>query len=449
MTQCVPPNDDQPPTGANGRDLRMNPYSTRFTLRKLAVTAAAVAAAVMSWSNIAAAQVAIPYFYDAPARELPGKPGSLIRFERYAFAPDGAIAYKVLYRSTGLRGEPIAVSGVVLIPPTPAPPGGRKIVAWAHPTTGVVRACAPSLYPTVFRHIPGLRDMLRRGYVVTATDYPGLGTAGPHPYLIGVSEARAVLDSVRAARAIPGAAAGNAFVAWGHSQGGHAVMWTGELAKRYAPELRLVGLAAAAPASELARLFDRDRKEFTGKVLTAMTIWSWSHVFGYSTAKLIDPAIVLSYRKVAEACSESLLSGVEALFAEKPLQREFLLANPTKIQPWRGQMDRNTTGNEPARLPVFMAQGLADKIVRPKITEDYVRRICRRGDTVRLVLMPGVTHHVIAVELRAIGGRMDGGPLCRRSGAEQLRRSAADLKFLQQPPQARPGTSNRKAALAS
>ena len=44
------------------------------------------------------------------------------------------------------------------------------------------------------------------------------------------------------------------------------------------------------------------------------------------------------HREVAEACSESLIGGVEPLFAEKPLQREFLLAIPTKIALWRGQM---------------------------------------------------------------------------------------------------------------
>jgi len=41
--------------------------------------------------------------------------------------------------------------------------------------------------------------MLARGYVVVATDYEGLGDPGVHPYLVGVSEAYAVLDSVRAA----------------------------------------------------------------------------------------------------------------------------------------------------------------------------------------------------------------------------------------------------------
>ena len=101
--------------------------------------------------------------------------------------------------------------------------------------------------------------MLDRGFVIAATDYAGLGGQGMHPYLIGLSEARAVLDSVRAARQLPDAAAGDRFAVWGHSQGGHAALFTGEQAASYAPELKLVGVAAAAPATYLGELFRADR----------------------------------------------------------------------------------------------------------------------------------------------------------------------------------------------
>ncbi len=137
-------------------------------------------------------------------------------------------AYRILYRSTGPGGEPIAVSGAVFLPDAPAPRHGRDIIAWAHPTTGVVDRCAPTLLPDLSGTIPGLDDMLARGYIVAATDYAGLGTPGMHPYLIGDSEARAVLDSVRAARALPDARASNRFAVWGHSEGGHAAFFTGQ-----------------------------------------------------------------------------------------------------------------------------------------------------------------------------------------------------------------------------
>jgi len=146
-------------------------------------------------------------------------------------APLGATTYRVLYRSTGLDNKPILVSGVVIVPPGDPPPGGRPIVAWAHPTSGAVPPCAPSLAIFLFEQIQGLRSFVRDGYVVAATDYPGLGTARPHPYLVGTSEARAVIDSVRVAAQLPGAGGGKKFVVWGHSQGGHAALFTGIIGK--------------------------------------------------------------------------------------------------------------------------------------------------------------------------------------------------------------------------
>ena len=101
------------------------------------------------------------------------------------------------------RGRADRRVGRVLFPAGAAPAGGRDVIAWAHPTSGVVPTCAPSLMPDTAGMIWGLSEMLARGYVVAATDYPGLGTPGVHPYLIGESEGRAVLDSVRAVRDLP------------------------------------------------------------------------------------------------------------------------------------------------------------------------------------------------------------------------------------------------------
>ena len=104
-------------------------------------------------------------------------------------APLDATAYRVLCRSKGLNDQPIATSGVVIIPAGTVPPAGKPIIAWAHPTTGIVPHCAPSLAIFFFQQVQGLREMVRRGYIVASTDYPGLGTPGPHPYLVGVAKA--------------------------------------------------------------------------------------------------------------------------------------------------------------------------------------------------------------------------------------------------------------------
>src|SRR5277367_2453372 len=241
-------------------------------------------------------------FYRAPRSEAAGAPGTLVRQEVIDGAPLGATAYRVLYRSSGLDNKPILVSGVVIVPPGDPPPGGRPIVAWAHPTSGIVPRCAPSLAIFLFEQIQGLRSFVRHGYIVAATDYPGLGTEGPHPYLVGASEARAVIDIVRAAQQVPNAQASERYAVWGHSQGGQAALFTGQLSASYAPELQLVGVAAAAPATDLKALLRDDADTDGGRNVTAMTLWSWQRVYGAPIDQLVEPAAMPAVDALSNEC---------------------------------------------------------------------------------------------------------------------------------------------------
>src|ERR1700761_2667874 len=204
------------------------------TKRRLACSGWVALLAVALPCSTAHAQDA---FYQATASEIEnGAPGSIIREEPMRATPPGGIAHRVLYRSTSPEGKKIAVSGVIITPPGEPPQGGWPVVAWAHPTTGIVPRCAPSLAIFVYQQIAGSRPLTEKGYAIAATDYPGLGTPGPHPYLVGVSEARAVIDSVRAAATFPGVN-GRRYAVWGHSQGGQAALFTGMISEGYAPEL--------------------------------------------------------------------------------------------------------------------------------------------------------------------------------------------------------------------
>jgi pimeloyl-ACP methyl ester carboxylesterase len=336
-------------------------------------------------------------FYHASAQEIAGPPGTLIRSEPMGFAPAGAQAYRVLYRSTGMHGEPIAVSGVIIVPPGPVPAGGRPIVAWAHPTTGVVPHCAPSLAIFVFQQMAGLRQLIEQGAVVAATDYPGLGTPGPHPYLVGDSEARGVIDSVRVARNMPGAGGGNNFAVWGHSQGGQASLYTGLIAKAYAPELNLVGVAAAAPATSLVTLMGDDFKTSGGKNLTAMTLWSWSRVYGAPIDKVVLPEAMPAVDGLTNECIESIFDIMARRRTEKPLEQHFLsVPNIAVVEPWRSLAMRNTPGVLSPRIPLFLAQGTTDDIVRPEVTRAYMARQCRAGSKVTMKWVQGVGHGFVA-----------------------------------------------------
>jgi pimeloyl-ACP methyl ester carboxylesterase len=332
-------------------------------------------------------------FYEAPQSEVAGKPGTLVRAEAMPGAPLNAAAWRVLYRSTSFDGKPILVSGVVIVPQGAPPPGGRPIVAWAHPTSGIVPHCAPSLAIFVFQQIQGLREFVAHGYVVAATDYPGLGTPGPHPYLVGLSEARAVIDSVRMARTMPGAGGGTRYIVWGHSQGGQAALFTGMIAKKYAPELNLMGVAAAAPATELAELMNSDLGTDGGDNIIAMTLWSWQRVFNAPMDKMVDPRALPAIDRLAQVCIEGPVDLAVRRRVEKPLEEHFLkVEHPGDVEPWRTLLTKNTPGTLPPDVPVFFAQGTNDAIIKPEVTQDYAAQLCKAGSKVETLALPGVGH---------------------------------------------------------
>lgn len=358
--------------------------------RRKRMSNALVAAAIFGLARIASAQTA---FYDAPESLLAGAPGTLVRQEPMDGAPLGASTYRVLYRSTGLNRRPVFVSGVVIVPQGAPPPGGRAIVAWAHPTSGIVARCAPSLAIFLFQQIQGLRSMIARGFVVVATDYPGLGTPGPHPYLVGESEGRAVIDIVRAARSLPRVGEGKDFIVWGHSQGGQAALFAGMMASVYAPELKLLGVAAAAPATDLANLMSDDINSIGGKNITAMTLWSWHRVYGAAIDNVVDPRAMPAIDRLAQECIEGPFDLIVRQRTGRPLDQYFLMVqDPTKAEPWRSLLEQNSTGVLSPEIPIFLAQGTSDQIIQPALTQAYMDRLCKAGSKVRMIMLPGIGH---------------------------------------------------------
>ncbi len=298
----------------------------------------------------------------------------------------------MLYVSTGLDGRPIEVSGVVIASDLPAPLAGRNIVAWAHPTTGVAENCAPSLRRDFFESIPHLTALVALDAVVVATDYPGLGTPGPHPYLVGVSEGRAVLDAVRAAREVPEAGAGRRYVVWGHSQGGHAALFAGELAPTYAPELELSGVAAIAPATDLARLLEDDLGQRSGRVIASYAFWSWSRIYGAPLEAIVPPGEIPAIDRVAADCIETTAQAYRAAFDSLSLRGNPLKKGAYEAEPWKTLVEENRPGRAPIQAPIYVAQGEEDEIVRPSVTTDFVADLCRMGEAVAFESLPGADH---------------------------------------------------------
>ena len=186
-----------------------------------------------------------------------GPPGTLLGAEPMrAYLVPGvrlpAHAWRIRYATTTATGEPTVVGGIVLVPPEPDANGPRPLIGYAIGTQGLADRAAPSwqLARGIEYEASVIAAALRRGWAVTLTDYPGLGTPGNHPYVIGRALGPAVLDSIRAARQLDPARLDPAgpLAIFGYSEGGCAAGWALQLQPTYAPELVLAaGAVGAAP----------------------------------------------------------------------------------------------------------------------------------------------------------------------------------------------------------
>ncbi|MGA4778372.1 lipase family protein [Cellulosimicrobium sp. AB352] len=355
-----------------------------------------VAAAGLTGVSVAV-QRAAPHadaFYDAPDAP-PDAPGSLLRAEPFTRQiPDGATAWRILYTTTLDEGEPTVASGLVVVPDGVGTDGGAPppVVAWAHGTTGFARGCAPSVLDEPFESGAFflLDDVLARGWALVATDYAGLGTPGPHPYLVGQGEARSVLDAVRAARALDDATLGEQTVVWGHSQGGHAALWTGAVAPVYAPDVPLAGVAALAPASDLTAMVSHLENVPGGSVFASYVVAAYDAAYPDADAiEAVRPGARLVVHEMASRClSEpgALVSVAEALSMDQPLWT---------TDPTDGALGERLAENVPTgavEAPLLVAQGASDPLVLPSTQDAYVGERCAAGQPVDYRTYEGRDH---------------------------------------------------------
>lgn len=379
--------------GRRDRTRHRDPSRRRWGRAAIAIASVAVAvAATIVTAPLRAGSPVVDDFYAAP-RDMPDEPGRLIRAEPFtAGIPVAAEAWRILYTTTGVDGEVRAASGVVVVPREGD--GRWPVVDWNHGTTGFAQDCAPSLQERGLWSgaLYILPTLIQEGWAVVATDYIGLGTEGPHPYLIGPPSAYASLDAVRAARELPEADLGVSTVVWGHSQGGHAALWTGALAREYAPEVWIKGVAALAPAGDPPALVQRVSRVTGGSIFASFAIASYTQIYDdvdlrevvrpgaqeiverMSQRCLSDPGTVVS---VAAALG---MSGDPDLFARPPTSGELGVHLRENIAP------AGTTA------PLLIGQGGSDTVVSPTLQGYYVDTLCAAGQQVDYRVYEGYEH---------------------------------------------------------
>jgi hypothetical protein len=339
-------------------------------------------------------------FYTTPDPLPAGAPGDVIDAREATFSLDplnqtpvpGVSSWQVIYHSTDALGDPMALSGTVLVPDSPWLIGDRPVVAYAPGTRGVGDDCAPSFtlsqgtdYEGLF--VNGLLDM---GWAVAVTDYQGLGTTGPHTYMVGPAQGHALLDMVRAAQRLPeaGLSADAPVGLMGYSQGGSGAGWAAQSAADYAPELSVRGSVVGGTPADLGRTAEY----LDGSAFVAFALLASLGLDAAYPELDLDSYLNAKGQRLVEEAGDVCLVDVDgfATFLETAFTSidDYVTTNPLDTPAWQARLDENLLGDTAPSAPVFQYHGAVDQIIPDDQARQLRKDWCQGGGTVTWTSLP-------------------------------------------------------------
>ncbi len=380
----------------------------------------AAAVLVLAATLTSCGEPALDAFYDAGGPitgRRPGlvdsgsRPGDVVSSRPARFTVDpftlapvaGVESQQLLYRSTTGRGEPVVVSGTVLVPTTPwTGAGSRPLVSYGVGTRGVGDQCAPSksLSGGLDYESGIFQEALGRGWAIAVSDMVGLGTAGTHTYEVGRDQGTALIDIARAAERLDGTGldASTPVAFWGYSQGGTSAGWAAQLAASYAPDLNVVAVAAGGvPADLRAVAVNLDGNPF----FSLLTLAALGYDAAYPGLDL-DRYLNDAGRRTFAANRNFCIVGIDGIQTFGSLAGHHMSdylgsTNPLTTPEWIAALDENRLGGAAPAAPVLLLHGLVDQVIPRAQAVTLLREWCAAGATVAWTDLP--TEHALGIVL--------------------------------------------------
>lgn len=328
-------------------------------------------------------------FYTPPNPLPSGAHGDIIWCRPTASGVSGVNAWQVLYLSTTTGGGATAVSGTVFVPQSSSA-GIRPVAAYAAGTQGWGDQCAPSkeIASGTFDEQFAVNGMLTAGWAVAVTDYPGLGTPGDETYNVGIPEGYAILDSLIAAKQIPGSglSASAPTAIEGYSQGGGGADWAAQLQPSYAPNLNLKGVAAGGTPANLQAVAANINGTTFFAFLAGTAIGFNAAYPSLNLLSDLTPAGQAAIAKLDTMCqTEALLT-----YAGQRIENYTVGGvNPINEPRWQTVLDANNLGSMKPGVPLLQYHGLSDEVIPYSIESALHDRYCAMGVRTSLTGFPG------------------------------------------------------------
>lgn len=373
--------------------------------------------AVASAVAVASALVPGPAAAATPAAtSSPNRPDGTVlsvqSLDPSLWVPGTGRGYRLTYVSRDGFGAKAVTSGEVLLPAGPAPAGGWPVISWAHGTSGLADACAPSRVGPAekARDFSYLATWMQQGYAIVGTDYAGLGTAGLPAYLNGGSEAHNIVDMVTAARAFTTSklpASGHLaskYVIIGQSQGGGAAIY----AARYAtalggPQLSYRGAVGTGTPANIEKVLLPLGPKTPPVALTPGITSYIAYIFAslrhFHPELGIDGILTAEgkhYLAMAEQqCVDAFDAKLDGVSVGDWFTQPVALL-PNFAQTLSDYMAMPTSGFD---KPFFMANGLADTDVPFAVVAPYVAELKANGEPVEFHTYPTDHNGTMAASL--------------------------------------------------
>jgi pimeloyl-ACP methyl ester carboxylesterase len=348
-------------------------------------------------------------FYTSPsASELSAvQPGAVLRYRALpavSLWADVKEGWQIMYRSTGQKGQPVAMVTTYLVPKKAAT-GAAKLLSYQSFYDSLTLNCSPSgltlsgkLFDKTF-----YKSALTKGYHVVLSDYEGLESQ----WIAALNTGHGVLDGIRSVLKFSksGLPANTPVALLGYSGGGFASMWGAELHQSYAPELNIIGVAAGGlPVNPINVAKKVDGTFFAGAYIGAVVGLSRA----YPEVRIEDYANEAGVKALADAgtrCLGGTASGNPELltaYAGKKGSAYYKDPNFLDLPEMQAINAENTMGKNTPRMPVYIWQGTADELMPIADADALAKTYCANG--AKLQYRRIATEHVFgALQLSSSG----------------------------------------------
>ena len=366
--------------------------------------------------------VSVESFYTEPSPLPAGVHGDLIKsIKAKIVIPEAPPfdSWQIMYRSTTAVGRANAVTGTVIVPEAW---DHGNVVVYGAATQGLGQKCAPSFQFRAgnYWENDNIIALLKAGYAVLISDYPGYTTGGYPSFCNGYNQGYDALDIIKASRQIPYSPFSqfDKVVIWGYDQGGQTAAWAGQLQPTYMPDLNLVGVIAGGTPADLLTV---GRNMDGGPGACFLMLFLAGLYYQYPNEVPLYDLVNNGGREAYEGAMDICLwDGLKIYMhvGTEDLTKDHLTLDEliTLLPKVAGIVDGMKLGKSPINAPVYLYHGSADPFNPFDQALDLKEAYCKMGMDVSFLVFPTAEHiiplfQVAPYAIAWMKDRFDGVPL--------------------------------------